>query len=200
MAKRNMYDDLLKKCMELFPTYVEDINVIARSLYNEYCEKEKGKPKEITMHTVESIFPCIAFYKAVGECTGDRKMAYSLIEKYFEDVTGVTAKRLQLLCKIPFAYRLVPWIMAKVIHKVYGVKSGFAMTDHQVKGKRCHIDMLQCPYYSYCRMYGCPELAVAFCNSDDIAFGNMHPKLSWKRKKTLARENEICDFILEIEE
>ena len=62
----------------------------------------------------------------------------------------------------------------------------------------CHIDMIVCPYFSNCVKYGCTELGTAFCDSDDISYGNMHPKLFWGRTKTLARGNECCDFILEI--
>lgn len=34
--------------------------------------------------------------------------------------------------------------------------------------------------------YGCPELTQFFCKSDDICYGNLHPKLVWARNKTLA--------------
>lgn len=63
---------------------------------------------------------------------------------------------------------------------------------------RCHIDMTVCPYWSYCVKYDCPELATAFCNSDDISYGNMHPKLVWGRNKILSNGSDYCNFILEI--
>ena len=41
-------------------------------------------------------------------------------------------------------------------------------------------------------------MPIVFCNADDVAYGNMHSKLSWERKKTLGRGNDCCDFILKI--
>ena len=56
----------------------------------------------------------------------------------------------------------------------------------------------ECPYFNNCVKYECIELGTAFCNADDISYGNIHHKLYWGRTKTLARGNEYCDFILKI--
>lgn len=190
--------DLLYMSEKVFPKQSNQIEAKARILLEEYCRLEEGKPKEITMHTVKRIFPCIAFYKAVIECTKQQQQAYSMIERYFTRECRDMAKKLQKLCHIPFVYKLAPRIMAGIIHRSFGVKSGFKMRNHNVKGKLCHIDMIKCPYFSNCCKYGCPELTTVFCNADDIAYGNMHPKLSWERKKTLGRGDDFCDFILRI--
>lgn len=47
-----------------------------------------------------------------------------------------------------------------------------------------------------CRRYGCPEITVAFCDSDDATYGNMHPSLSWGRTSTLGHGAHCCDFRL----
>ena len=60
------------------------------------------------------------------------------------------------------------------------------------------MDMLECPYMSICRKYGCPEIVPAFCVSDDVAYGNMHPGLVWGRTKTLGRGDDCCDFKLTV--
>lgn len=190
--------DLLYISEKVFPEQKNHIEEKTRTLLDEYCKLEEGKAKKITMHTVNKIFPCIAFYKAVIECTKQQEQAYSIIDKYFKRECGITAKKLQKLCHIPFVYKLVPRIMAGVIHRSFGVKSGFEMIDHNVKGEICHIDMVKCPYFSICSMSGCPELTTVFCNADDVSYGNMHPKLSWERKKTLGRGDDCCDFILKI--
>lgn len=49
-----------------------------------------------------------------------------------------------------------------------------------------------------CKLPFSYKLGTAFCNADDISYGNMHHKLYWGRTKTLARGNEWCDFIMEI--
>lgn len=196
--ENNILIDLLEISDKMFPDQKNQIEEKAKSLFNEYIKLEEGKTKDITKHTIEKIYPCLAFYNAIQECTNQRDKAYSIIEEYFTRECEITANKIRKLCQIPFAYKLVPYIMAEVIHKQFGVKSGFNMINHNTKGKMCHIDMVECPYFTTCSMHGCPELTKAFCNADDITYGNMHPNLSWERKKTLGRGDECCDFILKI--
>lgn len=156
------YEDILRDLLcineKVFSEENNQIEEKARILYQEYCKREEGKPREITMHTVKKIFPCIAYYKAVIEYTNQPKQAYSIIEGYFTEKCRVNAEKLQRLCRIPFVYKIVPRIMAKIIHRTFGVKSGFRMIDYNTKGGLCHIDMIECPYFSICSAYGCPEL------------------------------------------
>lgn len=185
---------LLEENVKIFPEHYARIEEKARALYLDFCKQEEGKPKEITMHTVRQIYPCIAFYKAVIAETGRQEAAYDIIDGYFQKTAAATAEKIRKILKLPFMYKFIPKIMTAVIRKIFGRKSGFEMTEHKTDGKSCHIDMLRCPYYSACSACGCPELTTAFCNSDDTAYGNMHPKLSWERKKTLGRGDDCCDF------
>lgn len=162
------------------------------------CEENAVLSREELKHTREKIYPTISFYKAVSEIIGSQEEAYRLIADAFHSGAKKSNTRIQWLCKIPFIYKLVPMIMTKIIHKVFGEKSGFQMIEHQKRKGTCHIDMKFCPYYSNCLKYDCPELGTVFCDADDIAYGNMHPKLVWGRTKTLARGDDCCDFILNI--
>lgn len=56
--------------------------------------------------------------------------------------------------------------------------------------------MTKCPYHDACVRYGCLELCRCFCDSDDITYDGMHPKLLWRRTKTLGRGEDCCDFCL----
>ena len=58
--------------------------------------------------------------------------------------------------------------------------------------------MTKCPYHDTCVHYGCPELCPCFCDSDDITYDGLHPKLYWHRTKTLGRGDDCCDFCLKI--
>ncbi|MDE6729977.1 MAG: L-2-amino-thiazoline-4-carboxylic acid hydrolase [Oscillospiraceae bacterium] len=191
---KNILEDLLARSKERFSEQQGQFEKKARELFLAYSKAEQGKPKEITMHTVNQILPCIAFYKAVSEYTGKPEQAYSIIEEYFSEKCALTAKKLQKLCRIPFAYQFAPRIMAGIIHKFFGTRSNFEVIDRSIRHDVCQIDIVKCPYFSICSAYGCPE----FCNGDDTAYGNMHPKLSWERKKTLGRGDNCCDFILRI--
>jgi len=54
--------------------------------------------------------------------------------------------------------------------------------------------VLKCPYVEYCSLYGCSEIVTVFCDSDDIIFGHIHPRLIWGRTKTIGRGDDVCDF------
>lgn len=193
---KNVLDALLERSKEVFPDQQVQIEKKARALFAYYMKSEADKPKAVTMHTVEKIYPCIAFYKAVSEYTNASEKAYAIVEEHFEKECTITAQKLQKLCRIPFIYKFVPRIMAGIIHRYFGIPSGFEMLNHDTKWNVCHIDMIKCPYFSVCSEHGCPELTTVFCNADDIAYGNMHSKLSWERTKTLGRGHDCCDFIL----
>ena len=64
------------------------------------------------------------------------------------------------------------------------------------KALACGYD--ECPYYDTCTEYGCPELCRCFCDSDDISYTGLHPKLIWERSMTLGRGNDRCDFCMKI--
>ena len=60
------------------------------------------------------------------------------------------------------------------------------------------VDMVKCPYHDTCIEYGWPRsCAAAFCDSDDISYTGLHPKLIWERSMTLGRGNDRCDFLHE---
>lgn len=54
--------------------------------------------------------------------------------------------------------------------------------------------VLRCPYVQFCQEYGCPEIITVFCDSDDISFGNIHPRLLWGRTKTIGHGDQYCNF------
>ncbi len=191
-------DDLLKICdIDLRQDSVL-IRKRAIALYKAFAKREKGKPRAVTMHTLKTIYPCISFYKAVSLCTGDKDTAYRIIETYLTDRAANSARKLRKLCSVPFVYRLVPKLMAKIIHRSFGTKSGFEMKERVISRDMCRIDMVSCPYNSICRACGCRELTKLFCDTDDTAYGNMHRKLSWERSGTLGRGDDCCDFIIRV--
>lgn len=54
--------------------------------------------------------------------------------------------------------------------------------------------VLRCPYVTMCSAYGCPEIIPVFCDSDDVSFGSIHPRLIWGRTQTIGRGASYCDF------
>ena len=82
--------------------------------------------------------------------------------------------------------------------RMFGVTAGFASRDIQTTGGVWRIDMTKCPYHDASVHYGCPELCHCFCDSDDITYDGLHPKLYWHRTKTLGRGGDCCDFCLKL--
>lgn len=102
------------------------------------------------------------------------------------------------LMRIPGLYRKAPGIFSKLTPKLFGATAGFAAREIQTTGGVWRIDMIRCHYHDECVRCGCPELCPCFCDSDDITYDGLHPKLVWRRTKTLGRGDDCCDFCLKI--
>ena len=76
--------------------------------------------------------------------------------------------------------------------------TGFAPKELQTGNGVWRVDMMKCPYHDTCTEYGCPELCCCFCDSDDISYTGLHPKLIWHRTKTLGRGDDRCDFCMKV--
>ena len=111
----------------------------------------------------------------------------------------VTPEQLAALLRIPGLYRLVPGVFVKSTRSVFGPAAGFAPKELQTGNGVWRVDMMKCPYHDTCAEYGCPELCRCFCDSDDISYTGLHPKLIWERSMTLGRGNDRCDFCMKVE-
>ena len=111
-------------------------------------------------------------------------------------------KQLAALLHIPEAsapvpaYRLVHFISST--RSVFGPAAGFVPKELQTGNGIWRVDMMKCPYHDTCADYGCPELCRCFCDSDDISYAGLHPKLIWERSMTLGRGNDRCDFCMKV--
>lgn len=92
--------------------------------------------------------------------------------------------------------QILPGIAAYETLQTVMPKAEALQTDKKV----WRIDMLKCPYHDACVHYSCPELCPCFCDSDDVTYGGMHPKLIWRRTKTLGHGNDRCDFCIKLTE
>ncbi len=96
------------------------------------------------------------------------------------------------------AENLVPGVFVKSTRSVFGPAAGFAPKELQIGNGVWRVDMMKCPYHDTCTEYGCPELCRCFCDSDDISYTGLHPKLIWERSMTLGRGNDRCDFCMKV--
>ncbi|MBP1547706.1 MAG: L-2-amino-thiazoline-4-carboxylic acid hydrolase [Oscillospiraceae bacterium] len=170
---------------------LEDVYIRTAALFEENCFASKA----LSVH-LKQILPCIAFYEALLKKTGNKEEALKLYDEWAFDKllkASVTFKKVMSTG----LYRIAPFIADKLLDSVFGPDAGFKSRTPENTAPFAR-DMLVCPYYEICKKYNCPEIAQFFCKSDDITYGNMHPKLIWGRTKTLATGGDCCDFRLHL--
>ena len=92
----------------------------------------------------------------------------------------------------------MPKIFRFVMQKSFGENVGFKAAYYDCPNNEFRADMTVCPYLEICRKYECPDIVPTFCDTDDVAYGNMHPCVIWGRTKTLGKGGDCCDFKLTI--
>ena len=161
--------------------------------------ENSGASKEKQRHLENQIMPGIAIYETL-QTVMTKDEALQTVHGYVEQHARKLKKTFLRLMRIPGLYRKVPGIFATQTPKLFGETAGFAATEIQTSGGVWRIDMTKCPYHDECVKYGCPELCHCFCDSDDITYDGLHPKLFWHRTKTLGRGDDCCDFCLKLTE
>ena len=156
-------------------------------------------PEALRRHLKNNIFPAAAVFQVLLKNGYSREAAAKLTDELFGACMEKPAAMIRKLCRIPGFYKILPGIWKKAAFKLFGPEAGFAATMYETPGDRVRFDMTRCPYLESCQKLGCPEIAPTFCRSDDICYGNMHPRLKWNRTKTLARGGDCCDFDLCVE-
>ena len=145
---------------------------------------------------LEQILPSIAFYEALLAHYGDKAVALERFDEWAYDSIKDVSQKFSRLMKTGL-YRFVPSLCGVLLDKFFGEKAGFESRPVPDAPKFAR-DMTVCPYYETCKKYGCPEITQFFCKSDDITYGNMHPRLVWGRTQTLGTGGECCDFRLSL--
>ena len=181
----------------LFPDRAAALNAAFDARLQALRAEYAGATKELQRHLENQIMPGIAAYETL-QTVMPKDEALQTIHGYVEQRAHREKAAFLKLLRIPGLYRLVPGIFSRETPKLFGPTAGFAATDIQTSGGVWRIDMTRCPYHDACVQHGCPELCRCFCDSDDITYDGMHPKLYWHRTKTLGRGGDCCDFCLKL--
>ena len=188
-----------KTVSQRFPAKSSMLNNALFERLTTLCRENNGASKEKQYHLERQILPGIAIYETLQKVM-TKEEALRMVHGYVEQHAHRMKKVILALMHIPGVYRKVPGIFAKQTPKLFGITAGFAAREIQISDKIWRIDMIKCPYHDTCVQYGCPELCRCFCDSDDISYDGLHPKLYWHRTKTIGRGDELCDFCLKIRE
>lgn len=187
----------LKRTIHQFPAQESALNAAFASRLTQLRAENAGASPEKRRHLESQILPGIAAYETL-QAIMSKDAALSIVHGYVEKRAWKIKGAILKLMRIPGLYRAVPGIFSRETPKLFGETAGFAAREIQTSGGVWRIDMLRCPYHDACAQYGCPELCHCFCDSDDITYDGMHPRLVWRRTKTLGRGDDCCDFSLKI--
>ena len=199
MKKNYLVTAFQKTAAQRFPEQAERLNWALEKRLAELWEENAGATPEEKFHLESQILPGIAAYQVL-QTVLPREEALATLHGYVEERAWKLRKGILGLMRIPGLWRRVPGLFAKGTRKFFGSAAGFAARELEVTGSVWRIDMTKCPYHDACVRYGCPELCPCFCDSDDITYGDLHPRLLWRRTETLGRGGGRCDFCLKIKE
>ena len=180
-----------------FPEKRAELNGQLATRLDALRTEHAGASKETQFHLESQILPGIAAYEVL-QTVMPKDEALRTVHSYVEARARKMRKTILKLLKVPGLYRLPPVLFSKLTPKYFGVTAGFAATEYQTSGGVWRIDMTKCPYHDTCVQHGCPELCPCFCDSDDVTYDGLHPKLLWHRTKTLGRGDDCCDFCLKL--
>ena len=183
---------------ERFPAQEKELNAAFDRRLAALQKAHAGDAREKREHLEGQILPGIAAYETL-QTVMLKAEALQTVHDYVERRAWKLKAMMQKIAKIPGVYRLVPGLFTKGTRKMFGDAAGFAAVEHQTSGGVWRIDMVKCPYHDTCVQYGCPELCPCFCDSDDITYDGLHPKLIWHRTRTLGRGDDCCDFCVKAE-
>ena len=187
--------DFRETAAQRFPAQAKELNAAFDARLNALLAENAGAGKEKQYHLKRQILPGIAAYETLQRVM-PKEEALQTVHGYVERLARTSHKQLAALLHIPGLYRLVPGVFVKSTRSVFGPAAGFAPKELQTGNGVWRVDMMECPYHDTCTEYGCPELCRCFCDSDDISYAGLHPKLIWERSMTLGRGNDRCDFCM----
>ncbi len=162
------------------------------------CAENAGEPKAYEMHTKERIYPAVASLRAMTGAGIDRQEAIDFLHGYYLWRAEGKARMLRKLMKVPGLYKIMPKLFKKLTPKMFGDAAGFRSVWYEDPEWDLCFDMVECPYREKCAAYACPELCKAYCDADDVCYGDLHPKVIWGRTKTLGKGGDRCDFRMKL--
>ena len=180
-----------------FPARAKELNTAFDIRLSALLAENAGASKEKQYHLKRQILPGISAYETLQRVM-PKEEALQTVHGYVEHLARTSHKQLAALLHIPGLYRLVPSVFVKSTRSIFGPAAGFAPKELQTGNGVWRVDMMKCPYHDTCAEYGCPELCRCFCDSDDISYTGLHPKLIWERTMTLGRGNDHCDFCMKV--
>ncbi len=197
MKETYLSRDFRETAAQRFSSHAKELKAFFDTRLNALLAENADASKEKQYHLKRQILPGIAAYETLQRVM-PKEEALQIVHGYVERLARTSHKQLATLLLIPGLYRLVPSVFVKSTRSVFSPAAGFDPKELQVGNGIWRVDMVKCPYHDTCAEYGYPELCRCFCDSDDISYAGLHPKLIWERSMTLGRGDDRCDFCMKI--
>lgn len=197
MKKSYLVSAFARIAAEKFPEQSRALNDVFTARLEALCRENADASREKKRHLESNILPGIAMYETLQTVMPKDEALrtfHSCMEEHAWLLKGIFLR----LMRVPGLYRKVPGIFVTQTPKYFGTAAGFAAREIETGKHIWRIDMTKCPYHDTCVRYGCPELCPSFCDSDDITYDGLHPRLVWHRTKTLGRGDDCCDFCMKL--
>lgn len=196
MSKQSYIETgFIEVCKTHYPERSEKLISDMNNRLSALRKETENESKAMKLHLERQILPGIAAYETLSAVMG-KEQALAEIHRIVEVRSYKIKKSVSKAARFAGMYKRIPKIFLKVTQKTFGRDAGFDYKIYDTDKNTARLDMIKCPYHSVTARYGCPELCVCFCDSDDITYGDIHPKLKWQRNGTLGRGNDCCDFSL----
>ena len=167
----------------------------ADTLFNKLTAENADLPKAMKQHTGTNIFPAIAVYKTLVAHGMKSEDAVDVIRRFFTGICKIMFRPVAWYLHVAGNYHRYPAGMVKNSLRDYSPEAGFEYRMPQKTNPAvARFDIVSCPYHAMCIKYDCLELNPAFCDSDDVKYGNLHRNLKWARKSTIGHGAPCCDF------
>ena len=186
MDQQKQIHNWIKRTIQNDPERIIDSQ---SSIYENCVASLSGKTPNQLKTLTKTILPRIALYKALKTDDELSSDAYELTHKYMVEVVGTKKHKITKNMEFfPGFYRIYSRTFLKIMRTTDLQKST------QKEGKDFYdITITDCLWYNACKEFGCPELCPAFCDVDDITYGNLR-KLGFTRTQTLGKGGDCCDF------
>ncbi len=165
------------------------ISASQKHIFEECVSKLSVKTPNQMKTLTGTILPRIALYKAFQNDNDLSEKAYELTRKYMVEVIGRQKhESTAFMEKFPGFYKAYSKTFLKIM------RTTDLQVSTQKEGKDYYdITITNCLWHNACEEFDCPELCRAFCEVDDITYGDLK-KLGFTRTQTLGMGGTCCDF------
>jgi hypothetical protein len=157
-----------------------------------YSNQEWPTNPQLRWHLVEGILPGLALYQVLRETGQSQGDALGTVDRAFAQLFSGDVRQMKRIGRLPFALLFFRLFLKPLMRKY--PPEGWRIDWKQNDQDGIRFDMTSCFYHATLSKYGAPELTVSFCRVDDLIYGQMSRYVSWRRTKTIAGGNALCDF------